>query len=80
MVVTDVQMPEIDGLALADKLSKLQPELPVVFMSGGADERLRARGLRPNIDVVTKPLSPEKLDARIREAVASSSSLARAAP
>lgn len=37
VIVTDVRMPELDGVSLAQRLRKLDPTLPVVFMSGYAE-------------------------------------------
>ncbi len=37
LVVSDVMMPEIDGPTLATKLSKEQPTLPVLLISGGSE-------------------------------------------
>lgn len=37
VVLTDVRMPELDGLELARRLARLHPTLPVLFMSGHAD-------------------------------------------
>jgi CheY-like chemotaxis protein len=56
VVLTDVRMPELDGLELARRLSRLEPRLPVIFMSGHADaddhELLEVRPL----GVFEKPL------------------------
>jgi CheY-like chemotaxis protein len=37
VLVTDVRMPELDGVSLARRLRKLDPTLPIVFMSGYAE-------------------------------------------
>jgi signal transduction histidine kinase/CheY-like chemotaxis protein/ligand-binding sensor domain-containing protein len=41
MVITDMQMPEMDGAQLAEKIKKLHPELPVILLSSIGDERSR---------------------------------------
>lgn len=41
ILVTDVVMPNMDGPTLAIKVREVRPELPVLFMSGYAEEQLR---------------------------------------
>jgi FixJ family two-component response regulator len=38
VVVTDVSMPGLDGVALAERIRKLDPGVPVVFVSGYSTE------------------------------------------
>src|SRR5690242_20999308 len=37
LLLTDVQMPRMEGVSLAASARKLFPRLPIVFMSGNAD-------------------------------------------
>ncbi len=41
ILVTDVVMPNMDGPTLAIKVREVRPDLPVLFMSGYAEEQLR---------------------------------------
>lgn len=41
LVISDVVMPTMDGPAMAREIRKLRPDLPVLFMSGYAEEQLR---------------------------------------
>ena len=41
LVISDVVMPVMDGPAMAREIRKLAPALPVLFMSGYAEEQLR---------------------------------------
>ena len=65
MLLSDIVMPELDGIALALKVSKDYPGLPVLLMTGYAAERQRAHNLDTLFhDVVTKPFTlPEIRDA-----------------
>lgn len=52
LLVLDVEMPEMDGLAVAEQIRSADPEIPVVLLTGRGDEafmtacqRLRARYL-----------------------------------
>ena len=46
ILVTDVQMPGVDGIALANQMLELNPGLKVVLMSGLQSEMERAGGLK----------------------------------
>ena len=57
-VVTDVEMPEMDGIVLTTKLSKDFPDLPVMVMTGGSDESFRERAIHAGAkEFVTKPFN-----------------------
>src|SRR3954470_17717366 len=67
LLLTDIQMPVMDGIALALAAARDFPELTILLMTGFADQRERASGLNAiDHDVVTKPFSV----ADIRTAVA----------
>ena len=58
MLLADIVMPEMDGIALALKLSKDHPDLPILLMTGYAAERQRAHNLDALIhDVISKPFT-----------------------
>lgn len=56
MVITDVQMPLIDGFELAKRAREKRPDMPVVLMSGNAVGR-------PGYPVIKKPFSQDQLAA-----------------
>ena len=67
LLLTDIQMPIMDGIALALTAARDFPDLTILLMTGFADQRERASGLNAIVhDVVTKPFSV----ADIRTAVA----------
>ena len=67
LLLTDIQMPIMDGIALALAVARDFPNLTILLMTGFADQRERASGLNAIVhDVVTKPFSV----ADIRTAVA----------
>ena len=66
LLVSDVKMPLMDGIALAHEAAGQWPGLPILLMTGFADQRERADDLSQVIrDVVTKPFTLQQ----IREAV-----------
>ncbi len=67
LLLTDIKMPVMDGIALALSAARDFPNLKILLMTGYADQRERASGLNAIVhDVVTKPFSV----ATIQEAVA----------
>jgi CheY-like chemotaxis protein len=68
LLLADIKMPVMDGIALALAAARDHPDLVIVLMTGYADQRERAHGLDALIhDVITKPFTL----AEIRVAVAS---------
>jgi two-component system, cell cycle response regulator CpdR len=67
LLLTDIQMPVMDGIALALTAARDFPDLTILLMTGFADQRERTHGLSAIVhDVITKPFSV----AEIRAAVA----------
>src|ERR1700716_2411434 len=67
LLLTDIQMPVMDGIALALATARDFPRLTILLMTGFADQRERAYGLNAIAhDVISKPFSV----ADIRTAVA----------
>jgi CheY-like chemotaxis protein len=58
LVITDINMPGMNGLELADRLRQHRPALPILFMSGARSPRM-VRGL-PN-PYLQKPVSAKDL-------------------
>ena len=70
LLVTDVVMPEMNGVELAESLVDLWPELAVLFMSGHLDEGAMERHpLDPDADLLPKPFTPNQLGRRARHAL-----------
>jgi two-component system cell cycle response regulator CpdR len=69
VLIADVQMPGIDGIALAERSLKLQPKLRVILISGFADELDRAGHLKGKVARVAKPVTLEGIRAAVRSAL-----------
>ncbi|MEM8976433.1 MAG: response regulator [Pseudomonadota bacterium] len=66
IVVSDISMPAVDGITLAETLLAKQPNLPVVLMSAIADELKRAQNVGGgNVRVIGKPVTLEQLKSEI---------------
>jgi CheY-like chemotaxis protein len=71
LLISDVQMPGVDGIALVEQGLALAPKLRVILMSGFAGELSRADHLKSNITrVLTKPFTLEEIRAAARAALA----------
>ncbi len=61
LVVSDVVMPSMDGPAMAREIRKVHPALPIIFMSGYAEEQLRREIDIPNMHFLAKPFSVQQI-------------------
>jgi PAS domain S-box-containing protein len=81
LLVTDVVMPEMNGVELAQSLLELWPSVAVLFMSGHLDEGAMERHpLDPDADLLAKPFTPAQLARRARHALDRAASKGRVAP
>ena len=70
LLLTDVKMPVMDGIALSLAAARQHPDLPIMLMTGYADQRERAHGLDALVhDVISKPFSVEQIKGAVREAL-----------
>jgi CheY-like chemotaxis protein len=71
LLLTDIQMPVMDGIALALAAARDFPELTILLMTGFADQRERAHGLNAIVhDVITKPFSVSDIRTAVAAALA----------
>lgn len=70
LLLTDIKMPVMDGIALALATARDHPEIVILLMTGFADQRERAHGLDALIhDVLTKPFTLHDLKQSVRGAI-----------
>lgn len=68
LLLTDIVMPELDGIALALKASKDYPAMKILLMTGYAAERQRAYNLEALVHrVVMKPFTLDEIVAAVAE-------------
>ncbi|MCS6622564.1 sigma-54 dependent transcriptional regulator [Roseibacterium beibuensis] len=70
VVVTDLRMPGLDGRALVERLTAMDPDLPVVMMTGHGDIAEAVDAMkRGAYDFLAKPFAPERLIESLRRAL-----------
>ncbi|MFD1254722.1 MULTISPECIES: response regulator [Devosia] len=70
LLLSDIKMPVMDGIALALHVGARFPELTILLMTGFADQRERAHGLDALIyDVIPKPFTLADLLAKVEDAL-----------
>lgn len=65
LVVSDIVMPEMNGVELLELLSIQRPKLPVILMTGYSPAQLTERGIAAPCALLTKPFMPEELLAEV---------------
>jgi CheY-like chemotaxis protein len=74
LLLTDIRMPIMDGIALALAAARDHPHVAILLMTGYADQRERASGLDALIhDVIAKPFSLATIRGAVRDAIAAAS-------
>ena len=68
LLVTDVVMPQMDGVELYRRVSQIRPELPVLYLSGYAHDVIAARGVQ-TVNLLEKPFTLQELTDRVRQAL-----------
>lgn len=69
IVLSDIMMPEMNGLEMADEARLLQPEAAFIFISGYSKELLMTRQPNQNFRLLIKPFQREALFAEIHHAL-----------
>jgi len=70
MVVSDVVMPNMDGPAMAREIRVRYPDMPILFMSGYAEEQLRKSIDLDNVAFLPKPFSVAQIAEAVGEILA----------
>lgn len=68
LVITDLVMPKLSGREMADRLTALNPGLPVLFMSGYTEDVVIQQGVESStVDFLHKPFDVTALTQKVRE-------------
>lgn len=69
-VVSDIRMPRMDGLELFRQVAAIDPEIPVILMTGHADVPMAVSALKSGVfDFIAKPFATDHLIASARRAL-----------
>jgi two-component system, cell cycle response regulator CpdR len=70
VLITDIVMPNVDGIALALKATSLHPDLRIVMISGYAQERMRAHNIDALVHrIIAKPFSIVEICDAVKDAM-----------
>ena len=69
LLISDVVMPLMDGPTMVRQARKTRPDLPILFMSGYAEEQLRKSIDIANVAFLPKPFSVQELAEAVRKAL-----------
>jgi CheY-like chemotaxis protein len=68
LVLLDLTMPMLGGSEAASELRRLQPDIPIIAMSGYGDIEVLRRFSESGVsDFLPKPFTPEELAAKVRD-------------
>lgn len=71
LVVSDIYMPEMDGVEFLIRLHEEFPKAKIIAMSGGGrlpkDKALRTMATLGAVDILEKPFPPRELEERVRK-------------
>ena len=70
LLLTDIVMPEMDGIELAQKVTLIHPDMKVMFITGFSAVSLKAGQAMPNAKVLSKPFHLKDLVAEVDRAFA----------
>ena len=71
LALVDIKMPGVDGIELQARLKEVDPDMPVIIMTGFASVETAVRALKNGAyDYITKPFDPDELVHLISNAIA----------
>jgi CheY-like chemotaxis protein len=67
LLLTDIVMPEMSGVELADRLERERPDMRILFMTGYAEDAVVNKGVHgKGRECIGKPFTREQLTKRVR--------------
>ena len=62
VVVTDIRMPGVDGMTLMGRVREIDPDIPVILVTGHGDVQLAVKAMREGAyDFMEKPFTAQQL-------------------
>lgn len=79
IVLSDVRMPRMNGITMAEQIQELYPDTAIIFMSGYSDkEYLKAAIKLKAVSYVEKPIDMQEIEETLQEAIESREFMRRA--
>lgn len=70
LVITDVRLPNYDGIQLLSDLKKINPTIPIIIMTGYAEVASAVKAMKKGaFDYIAKPFTPEEIVKLIKNAL-----------
>jgi two-component system C4-dicarboxylate transport response regulator DctD len=70
VLITDIRMPDIDGLQLTSMALEIDPALPVILITGHGDVAIAVEAMRAGAyDLIEKPFSADRLNNVVQRAL-----------
>ena len=70
VIVSDIRMPRMDGLQFSARIREIDPEIPIILITGHADVPMAIGALKDGaFDFLTKPFAADHLSAAARRAM-----------
>ncbi len=69
LLITDVQMPEMDGLTLTKEIRKIDLKIPIILVTAFGQERLADEDQKENFSVLNKPFESKGLIEAIKKSI-----------
>jgi DNA-binding NtrC family response regulator len=80
LALVDIKMPGVDGIELQSRLRQIDPEMPVIIMTGYASVETAVQALKNGAyDYITKPFDPDELVHLVTRAISHRSATREAA-
>ncbi|MDX1715581.1 MAG: sigma-54 dependent transcriptional regulator [Anderseniella sp.] len=69
-IITDIRMPRLDGMSFMQQIHEVDPDIPVILITGHGDVQLAVRAMRDGAyDFIEKPFSTAHLGEVVRKAL-----------
>jgi FixJ family two-component response regulator len=72
-ILLDIQLGDCSGVELGKRLSENGYRVPIIFMTGSEDDRVRDEAMALGVDYLQKPIKAERLLEAVEKAIASGS-------
>lgn len=70
VVISDIRMPDLDGLTLLEEITQIDGKIPVILMTGFAETEIMQKAIKLGVyDFLRKPFTLSELNVSVRRAV-----------